>query len=281
MQRVRRSTAVAVQPAPPIGVAPGFFSGGNPGGGIPATVPGFEWYNDMQEEVVAPIQRAGLTLDPADQAQLRKALDRLYGGGLRSVSANATLTADDAGLVLIDASGGNRTITLPAANAANGRPLRFELVRTDSSANAVTVQRAGSDTIEGASSVTLPVGGRVALRGDGGGGWWVLDEGARGQSYGASGWQRFPGGLIIQWGIISATTGALMGGISEASFSVTFPLTFPTACRAVATSVADVSGFGAQEAVGVSVRTVSGFSALFSCRQPNEPMSATYIALGH
>lgn len=46
MQRVTRSTAVAVLPAPPAGAgSPGFFTGGNPGTGTPATIPGYEWFN--------------------------------------------------------------------------------------------------------------------------------------------------------------------------------------------------------------------------------------------
>jgi hypothetical protein len=185
MQRVTRSTAVAVQPAAPASPGPaGFFTPGNPGGGIPATIPGYEWFNAVQEELVGTIARGGLTPDAADQAQLRKAMDRLYGGGLRTVTANTTLTADDAGLVLVDASGGNRTITLPAASAANARPIRLDLVRTDTTANTVTIQRAGSDTIEGGTTVLLAVRERMALLSDGGSAWRVAGS-PRGRLIGA------------------------------------------------------------------------------------------------
>ena len=40
------------------------------------------------------------------------------------------------------------------------------------------------------------------------------------KSLAANGYQKFPGGLIIQWGTSGATT-------------VTFPIAFPTACRCV------------------------------------------------
>ncbi|MHB1333379.1 MAG: gp53-like domain-containing protein [Sulfuriferula sp.] len=77
MQRVKRSTAVAVLPAAPAGGTPGYFSDPNPQGGVPATVPGYEWYNHVQEEIVALIAAAGLTLDDANNAQMLEAVQRL------------------------------------------------------------------------------------------------------------------------------------------------------------------------------------------------------------
>jgi microcystin-dependent protein len=175
MQRVTRSSAVVTMPAPPVSPsAPGFFTGGDPGAGQPATVPGYEWFNSVQEELLAVILRGGLTASNADLAQVRKSLDRLFGGGLASYSANTTLTVDDAGLVLVNASGGARTITLPAANALGGRPIQITIVKTDTSANAVTVQRAGSDTINGQTSLLLAVGDRVTLISDGVNIWFTV-----------------------------------------------------------------------------------------------------------
>lgn len=172
MQRVTRPSAVAAPPAPPASPGdPGYFTGGNPATGTPATVPGYEWFNAVQEELVALVLRSGLALDPADSAQLRKSLDRLFGGGLRSVSANTTLTADDAGMVLVSAAAGPVTLTLPAAAAAGGRPLRVSVVRTDATANQLTIARAGSDLVEGLATLTVAVGGRVSLVSDGVAAW--------------------------------------------------------------------------------------------------------------
>jgi|GEM_PF-1559972 len=264
MQRVTRSTAAAVLPAAPASPGtPGYFTGGDPVGAVPATVPGYEWFNGVQEELVGAIARAGLTPDHADLAQLRKGMDRLYGGGLRSVAANTTLTADDAGVVLVDASGAARTITLPAAAAANARPVRIRVVKTDSSANAVTVQRAGSDTIEGATSIALTSQwSAAALMSDGVNAWVhqiglaatnttrgtvrlsqnaETDAGSSAliavtpaslqiatRSLAANGYQRLPGGLILQWGAVARASRTL-----SAAAVVTFPLAFPTACYAV------------------------------------------------
>jgi hypothetical protein len=142
--------------APASPAAPGFFTGGNPALGQQATVPGYEWFNGVQEELVGLLARAGVTPSQADLTQLRQSLDRLFGGGLASYSANTTLTVDDAGLVLVDASGGARTIILPAASAMNARPIPIRVVKIDSSANAVTIQRTGTDMIDAGTSIVLP-----------------------------------------------------------------------------------------------------------------------------
>jgi microcystin-dependent protein len=186
-------------PAAPVGGTPGFFSGGNPGAGQPASVPGYEWFNGVQEELIGLILRGGLTASDADLAQVRKSLDRLFGGGLASLSANTTLTVDDAGLVLVNASGGARTITLPAANALGGRPIRFQIEKTDSTANTVTVQCAGADTIEGATSVVLSgQWASVTLVSDGVSVWVMLSSG-----------DQMPVGSIVHFPGTSAPTGFL------------------------------------------------------------------------
>lgn len=76
------------------------------------------------------------------------------GVGLSFVSAGAAvLTQANAGLVLIDASAGNVTLTAPAASAAIGA--LFQYKRVDATANLVTIQRAGTDTIDGQTSLSL------------------------------------------------------------------------------------------------------------------------------
>lgn len=65
------------------------------------------------------------------------------------------LTADDVGLVLLDATAGNVSVTLPAVTAFDA-PMEFMFVRIDATANTATVNRAGADTfLGGATSFTL------------------------------------------------------------------------------------------------------------------------------
>jgi hypothetical protein len=155
MQRVSRSSAVPSLPAAPTGGTPGYFTGGNPALGQAATTPGYEWFNAVQEELIGVLARAGVTPAAGDLTQLRQALDRLFGGGMVTYLTNVTLTPADAGVVEVNASSGPRVITLPAASAMNGRPIPIRVVKTDTSANTVTVQRAGSDVIDGATSIVL------------------------------------------------------------------------------------------------------------------------------
>lgn len=68
---------------------------------------------------------------------------------LRTISSN--YTAVDADAVLVDASAGAITITLPEVTLA----ARVIVKKTDSSVNAITVATPGSETIDGLASLTL------------------------------------------------------------------------------------------------------------------------------
>lgn len=76
------------------------------------------------------------------------------GGALQYVtkSSNATLTASER-LAFVDSSGGNVTITLPAANTIQANTI-VSVARTSAS-NTVTVQRGGSDSLDGGTSTTI------------------------------------------------------------------------------------------------------------------------------
>lgn len=77
---------------------------------------------------------------------------------VRNVAGSLTLSNSDA-TVLIDASGGNRVITLPlAASYGAGYTGRLHIYRIDASGNTVTVSRQSSDTLNGGTSETLSVG---------------------------------------------------------------------------------------------------------------------------
>ena len=73
---------------------------------------------------------------------------------ITEVNANTTLD-ETYFTVLVDASGGARTITLPAAALHTHRI--YNIVKIDVSANAVTIDGAGAETINSAATQTLPV----------------------------------------------------------------------------------------------------------------------------
>lgn len=106
MQRVTRSTAAVALPAPPAGAgSPGFFTGGNPGTGTPATVPGFEWFNGVQEELMYVIEQAGLTGSATDHTKLRQAIQALVAAGTVPTGAIVSFPATAAPAGWLKANG--------------------------------------------------------------------------------------------------------------------------------------------------------------------------------
>jgi hypothetical protein len=74
--------------------------------------------------------------------------------GYQSVSTTpVTLSATTDQLVKVDATGGARTVNLPAASGNSG--LFYTIIKSDSSANAVTIDGNSSETINGATTFVL------------------------------------------------------------------------------------------------------------------------------
>ena len=80
---------------------------------------------------------------------------RDFAGGLsvayKTVAGDVTLTADDC-FVLMNPAAAARTVTLPSAATL---PNKLFMIRSSSSSNTVTIDPAGSETINGASTVVL------------------------------------------------------------------------------------------------------------------------------
>lgn len=103
MDRVDTSTAVASQPAQESPGTPGYFTKGNPSGGTPATVPGQDWFNSMQEEIIGAIEASGQTPDKAEQNQLTLGLpcDIAFMAGYGSDGAGEDVTVQVHGAVVL------------------------------------------------------------------------------------------------------------------------------------------------------------------------------------
>lgn len=71
---------------------------------------------------------------------------------ISSTTTNVTLDATY-GILLVDASSGNKTITVPTASTFTNR--RFIVKKIDSSANTVTLTRSASNTIDGGNTYVL------------------------------------------------------------------------------------------------------------------------------
>ena len=89
----------------------------------------------------------------------------------RTVAASVTALATDF-LILADATAGALTVTLPPAASSRGAMIVTK--KTDVSANAVTVAGDGSDTIDGAASVSLASQYDAVTVACDGSGWWIV-----------------------------------------------------------------------------------------------------------
>jgi hypothetical protein len=86
-------------------------------------------------------------------------------------TANYIAAANE--LVLVDPTGGAFAVTLPAASSCGGK--RIVVKNTGTSTTAVTVTRAGSDTIDGATTSAMTTSrGRLVLVSDGVATWHVI-----------------------------------------------------------------------------------------------------------
>lgn len=98
--------------------------------------------------------------------------------------------------------------------------------------------------------------------------WGALDFTS---SLAASGYQKLPSGLIIQWGKSAAIT-------NNVALAQTFAIAFPNACFSVSTALLIPSGFGAS--LDILSITTTGFSVITGNQSMN-PTYATWIAIGY
>jgi hypothetical protein len=87
VHRIDNESNTSTLPAPAaVGVNPnGYFTGGNPGGGIPPTIVTADFMNAIQEEIANVILDAGLTLNKTTQNQLLAAINAKITTGTAAV----------------------------------------------------------------------------------------------------------------------------------------------------------------------------------------------------
>jgi len=142
-------------------------------------------------------------------------------------SATYTVSAADVGAVIgMDANGGARTVNLPAA-ADVPEGFYVTVKKTDTSANAVTIDGNASETIDGANTLVLRLPHQSVTIANTGAAWVVVDE-ANIIEFGSSfDYIRHKSGYMRSWGQVTITPVA--NTITAAT--VTFPLSFSTAPR--------------------------------------------------
>lgn len=263
MDRVFESGAAATPPDVPASPSTGYATGGNPGAAVPATKPGPWWYHMITEEIRAVIEAAGLAPDHEDLGQLARAIQ---SSALQVAAADGTadaitaaytpaITALTDGMVLHIRAAGANTVVAPTFTPADGTIAAKSIVKGNNLPLVAGDIAGAAYWAELQYDVTLdkwvllnPATGvlgtlQVATAGEAQAQTentkaitpLRLKESLQGanQSLAASGYQKLPGGLILQWGKLVGT-GTLTGTV------ITFPVAFPTACL-FATNVADTN----------------------------------------
>ncbi|WP_085919103.1 gp53-like domain-containing protein [Halomonas sp. CSM-2] len=173
VDRVYQRNTSDSAPQPPTDPSIGYPTGGNPAQGVPATIPGPYWYHMITESLRRVVVEAGLTPDHQELDQVVSALTRLTARNVTTITASGSpkaLTVADAGLVLIDATSGAVSITLPSAVSNPG--VSYRIVRTDTAnANAVTITPDDTDTIEAEENLSIVVGDSRNIESDGEADW--------------------------------------------------------------------------------------------------------------
>lgn len=165
----------AADAAPP--EVPGAFSTGYPRNGTPPdtapTWPGAYWFYQIQASFKNLLDWAEVVASHLTLTLLRDAIRIIAGCNYTALTVAGTpytLTKAHSGYISVDASGGAVVINLPATTNMAG--FFYQFIRTDTSGNAVTINRAGADTFDGGgTSYTLNPYGRPRFVTAGAGVW--------------------------------------------------------------------------------------------------------------
>ncbi|MFL9907359.1 gp53-like domain-containing protein [Paraburkholderia sp. RL17-337-BIB-A] len=256
-------TAVSTLPTPASAGTPGFFTGGNPAGGQPATLVDADWLNMLQQELLNIVTAGGLTPSKTTYNQVLSAIKRI---------GQNTLVLTDTGNA--NAYAAANPVPLVVGTWADGVVQAVKIAHANTGASTYAPDGLTAIPIYGLGLQPLQ-GGELALNGtailmhatiagvNSGNPICVLMEcaggaqqvapatqsnqavnlGQFGSSLAANGYQKLASGLIIQWGGIGSIA-------ANGSLLITYPIAFPTAvlglsATAGATSTASSSINGA------------------------------------
>lgn len=120
-----------------------------------------------------------------NKGELSGSLDRLSLFDSESVDSTES-ASDDSSIYLLDSSSGQNTVELPPANERSGELIAVKDDGQNASTNAIVIEAAVGDTIEGTSSITLDNDAEAALLGSVGDQWVVVGRfGGTGSSGGS------------------------------------------------------------------------------------------------
>lgn len=111
MYRIDDPTASPTLPTPEAALTEGYWTEGNPGTGVPATLERASWFNMIQEELRAVVVAAGLTPSKTTYTQIRDAIKTLYGPGrllnIQYITSSGTYTpTTGTNSIVVEGAGG-------------------------------------------------------------------------------------------------------------------------------------------------------------------------------
>lgn len=177
-------------------------------------------------------------------------------------TANYTVVvADNGAYIGVSASGGARTIALPAAASV---PVGFHVTikKVDTSANTVTLDPDASETIDGATTKVLRLSQQAVTVANTGSAWLIIDEGVTSEkgSNANGDYVRYANGYMRAWGAITITPVAN----TITTGTATFPLVF-----AAAPKVGVTMNYGSNTQTACGFQTVTTTTALIAVLRTN------------
>lgn len=210
-----------------------------------------------------------------------------FKGKTRAVSSTplAMAASDIGSAVTLNAATGVQAVTLPTTT---GLPVGATVLITRTGSGTATIGsfgaaaniNNGSATL--ASTITINAGENALFTWDGT--TWTASGtfmaryvvASLGQQLTSNGYQRFPGGLILQWGSQNISRG-------EGTYTVTFPITFPNAALNLTGGILNSSANGA---TGWTFQEISKSASGFSWYQQkvgatSNPSGYSWFAIGY
>ena len=199
-----------------------------------------------------------------------------------------------AGLYAADTGAANvyvATPTAPPITLAAGYPIAVKIANTNTGASTLNVNSIGATAIQylGAPlGANMLVAGQIAVMIYDGSVFELINPGAGSSSITLNGYQIFPGGLVLQWGVATAATGSAR----FYNAVISFPLTFPTGCfTVVANAQTNLVGDPTMASNNITCVTYGYSTTTFTARldsdagvtSDNLPASVNvaWVALGH
>ncbi|WP_242015322.1 phage tail protein [Pseudomonas nitroreducens] len=108
---------------------------------------------------------------------------------------------------------------------------------------------------------------------------WFATGGSGAGSPASNGYQKFPSGLILQWGTVVIPAYSVINQFSRTTFS--FATTFPNAVLSIGGSIVTGLAPGAFVNMSIEDRSKTGATIVYSCGQALPAATVSYIAIGY